>query len=112
MSNLNQTTIDGLAKRLKVESSDSLHFSYGQIRRAAFFVVKECGHEWALKVSTVHELRVHRVLRRKIRNVVEQAVSMQGKSTVGIWRQFRSHAIKIASRLESKKIISRISSTA
>ena len=112
MTNLDQIFIDGLSKRLKVEPRLSLDFSYGQLRRAASFAVKECGHEWALKVSVVHEIREHRFLRRKIRNVVEQSVSAQGKSTVGVWRQFRSHAINIASRFESRKIISRISSIA
>jgi len=112
MTNLDQTFIDGLSKRLKVEPGVSMDFSYGQLRRAASFAVKECGHEWALKVSVVHEIRKHRFLRRKIRNIVEQAVSAQGKSTVGVWRQFRSHAINIASKLESRKIISRISSIA
>jgi hypothetical protein len=112
MTNLDQTFIDGLSKRLKVEPGVSMDFSYGQLRRAASFAVKECGHEWALKVSVVHEIREHRFLRRKIRNIVEQAVSAQGKSTVGVWRQFRSHAINIASKLESRKIISRISSIA
>ena len=112
MTNLDQTFIDGLSKRLKVEPGLSLDFSYGQLRRAASFAVKECGHEWALKVSVVHEIREHRFLRRKIRNIVEQTVSAQGKSTVGVWRQFSSHAINIAARLESRKIISRISSIA
>ena len=112
MTNLDQIFIDGLSKRLKVEPRLSLDFSYGQLRRAASFAVKECGHEWALKVSVVHEIREHRFLRRKIRNIVEQTVSAQGKSTVGVWRQFRSHAINIAARLESKKIINRISSIA
>ena len=112
MTNLDQIFIDGLSKRLKVEPRLSLDFSYGQLRRAASFAVKECGHEWALKVSVVHEIREHRFLRRKIRNIVEQAVSAQGKSTVGVWRQFRAHAINIASRFESRKIISRISSIA
>jgi hypothetical protein len=112
MTNLDQTFIDGLSKRLKVEPGVSMDFSYGQLRRAASFAVKECGYEWALKVSVVHEIREHRFLRRKIRNIVEQAVSAQGKSTVGVWRQFRSHAINIASKLESRKIISRISSIA
>ena len=109
MTNPDQSLIDGLSKRLKVEPGVSLDFSYGQLRRAASFVVKECGHEWALKVSVVHELRKHRFLRKKIRNIVEQAVSEQGKSTVGVWRQIRAHAINIASRIESKKVISRIS---
>ena len=109
MTNLDQTFIDGLSKRLKVEPSVTLDFSYGQLRLAASFAVKECGHEWALKVSVIHEIREHRFLRRKIRNIVEQAVSEQGKSTVGVWRQFRAHAINIASRIESKKVIIRIS---
>jgi len=109
MTNPDQSLIVGLSKRLKVEPGVSLDFSYGQLRRAASFVVKECGHEWALKVSVLHELREHRFLRKKIRNIVEQAVSEQGKSTVGVWRQFRAHAINIASRIESKKVISRIS---
>ena len=112
MTNSDQSLIDGLSKRLKVEPEVSLDFSYGQLRRAASFAVKECGHEWALKVSVVHELREHRFLRKKIRNIVEQVVSEQGKSTVGVWRQFRAHAINIASRIESKKVISRISSIA
>jgi hypothetical protein len=112
MTNLDQTFIDGLTTRLKVEPGLSLDFSYGQLRRAASFAVKECGHEWALKVSVIYELREHRFLRRKIRNIVEQAVSAQGKSTVGVWRQFRTHAINIAARFESRKIISRISSIA
>ena len=112
MTNLDQTFIDSLAKRLKVEPSVSLDFSYGQLRRAASFAVKECGHEWALKVSVAYELRELRFLRRKIRNIVEQVVSAQGKSTVGVWRQFRTHALNIAARLESRKIISRISSIA
>ena len=112
MTNLDQTFIDGLSMRLKVEPGVSMDFSYGQLRRAATFAVKEYGHEWALKVSVVHETREHRFLRRKIRNIVEQAVSAQGKSTVGVWRQFRSHAINIAARLESRKIIRRISSIA
>ena len=112
MTNLDQTFIDGLSKRLKVEPGVSMDFSYGQLRRAASFAVKECSHEWALKVSVVHELREHRFLRRKIRNIVEQAVSAQGKSTVGVWRQFRSHAVNIAARFESRKIISRISTIA
>jgi hypothetical protein len=112
MTNFDQTFIDGLSKRMKVEPRLSLDFSYGQLRRAASFAVKERGHEWALKVSVIYELREHRFLRRNIRNIVEQAVSDQGKSTVGVWRQFRSHAINIAARLESRKIISRISSIA
>ena len=112
MTNLDQTFIHGLSKRLKVEPGVSLDFNYGQLRRAASFAVKECGHEWALKVSVVNEIREHRFLRRKIRNIVEQTVSAQGKSTLGVWRQFRSHAINIAARLESRKIISRISSIA
>jgi len=53
-----------------------------------------------------------KTLRRKIKNIVEQVVATQGKSTEGVWRQFRAHAINIASRFESKKIISRISSIA
>ncbi len=110
MTNADQNLREGLTKRLKVESGVSTDFSYGQLRRAASFVVKECGYEWALKVSVVHELREHRSLRRKIRNILEQAVSAQGKSTNGVWRQFRAHAINIASRVESKNIISRISS--
>jgi hypothetical protein len=112
MTNPDQSLIDGLTKRLKVEPSVSMDFSYGQLRRAASFVVKECGYEWALKVSVVHELREHRSFRRKIKNIVEQAVIAQGKSKDGVWRQFRAHAINIASRFESKKIISRISSIA
>ena len=112
MTNPDQSLIDGLTKRLKVEPSVSMDFSYGQLRRAASFVVKECGYEWALKVSVVHELKEHRSLRRKIKNIVEQVVATQGKSTEGVWRQFRAHAINIASRFESKKIISRISSIA
>ena len=110
MTNPDQNLIDELSKRLKVEPGVSLDFSYGQLRRAASFAVKECGHDWALKVSVVHELREHRFLRKKIRNIVEQVVSEQGKSTVGVWRQFRAHAINIATRIESKKVISRISS--
>ncbi len=110
MTNPDQKLIDGLTKRLKVEPGDSMDFSYGQLRRAASYAVKECGHEWALKVSVVHELSEHRSLRRKIRNIVEQAVSAQGKSTVGVWRQFRAHAINISSKVASQKIISRISS--
>ena len=68
MTNPDQSLIDGLTKRLKVEPSVSMDFSYGQLRRAASFVVKECGYEWALKVSVVHELREHRSFRRKIKN--------------------------------------------
>ena len=103
MTNLDQTFIDGLSKRLKVEPGVSMDFSYGQLRRAVSFAVKECGHEWALKVSVIYELREHRFLRRKIRNIAEQAVSAQGKSTVGVWRQFRTHALNIAARFESRK---------
>jgi hypothetical protein len=110
VANPDQTLIDGIVKRLKVDTSISMNFSYGQLRRAASFAVKECGYEWALKVSIVREPVEHRRLRQKIRNIVEQAVSTQGKSTEGVWRQFRSHAISIASRFESRKIISRISS--
>ena len=109
MTDADQSLIDGLTKQLKVKPGVSLDFSYGQLLWAARFAVKECGHEWALKVSVVYEIREHRFLRRKIRNIVEQAVSAQGKSTVGVWRQFRAHAINIASRIESKKVISRIS---
>jgi hypothetical protein len=105
-----QTLIDGLTKRLKVDPSVTMDFSYGQLRRAASFAVKECGHEWALKVSVVHEKIEHRRLRGKIRNILEQALTAQGKSTAGVWRQFRVHAIHFASKIESKKIISRISS--
>ena len=110
MNNPDQKLIDGLTKRLKVEPGDSMDFSYGQLRRAASYAAKECGHEWALKVSVVHELSEHRTLRRKIRNIVEQAVTAQGKSPVGVWRQFRAHAINISSKVASQKIISRISS--
>lgn len=112
MTNFNQTFIDGLTKRLKMEPGLSLGFSYGQLRLAASLAVKECEHDWALKVSVVHELIEHRFLRKKIRNIVEQVVFEQGKSTVGVWRQFRAHAINIATRIESKKVISRISSIA
>ena len=112
MTNLDQTFIDGLSKRLKVEPGVSMDFSYGQLRRAVSFAVKECGHEWALKVPVVYEPIELRRLRRKIRNIVEQVVSEQGKSTEGIWRQFRAHAINVASRIETKNIIVRISSTA
>lgn len=112
MTNPDQSLIDGLTKRLKVKTGASLDFSYGQLLWAARFAVKECGHEWALKVSIVHEPIENQRLRRKIRNFVEQAVSAQGKSTEGVWRQFRSHAIRIGSKFEAKKIISRISSTA
>ena len=112
MTDADQSLIDGLTKQLKVKPGVSLDFSYGQLLWAARFAVKECGHEWALKVSIIHEPIEYRRLRRKIRNIVEQAVSAQGKSTEGIWRQFRGHAINLASRIETKKIIVRISSTA
>ena len=112
MTDPDQTLIDGLTKRLKIDPDHSLDFSYGQLRRAASFAVEKCSHEWALKFSVVHEPIEHRRLRKKIRNIVEQAVSAQGKSTEGVWRQFRAHAINIAARYESKKIISRISSAA
>jgi len=112
MTKNDQSLIDGLTKRLKVEPAISKNFRHGQLRLAAYFSVKECGHEWALKVPVVYEPIEQRRLRRKIRNIVEQVVSEQGKSTEGIWRQFRAHAINLASRIETKKIIVRISSTA
>lgn len=111
MTVLNQNTIKEIIKRLTIDTSISSNFSYGQLRRAASFTVKECGYEWALKVSVVNESIEHRRLRKKIRSIVEQAVSSQGKSTDGVWRQFRAHAINIATKFESKKIIARISST-
>jgi len=112
VTNHDQNLNNGLTKRLHVEPGVSMDFSHGQLRRAATFAVKECGYEWALKVSVIREQKEHRSLRRKIRNIVEQVVAAQGKSTEGVWRQFRVHAINIASRFESKKIISRISSIA
>ena len=50
MTNHDQSLIDGLTKRLKVEPAISKNFRHGQLRRAAYFAIKECGHEWALKV--------------------------------------------------------------
>ena len=67
MTNQDQNLINGLTKRLKVEPGVSIDFSHGQLRRAATFAVKDCGYEWALKVSVIHELKEHRSVREKLR---------------------------------------------
>lgn len=111
MADFDHSFIDEVFRRLKVNSSVSMDFSHGQLRRTASCVIKQCGYGWVLMVSPHQDIIELIKLRRKIRKLVEQAVSVQGKSTEGVWRRFRLHAINSASRIESKKLISRISSS-
>jgi hypothetical protein len=41
---------EGLIRRLKIAQDVSTNYRYGQIRRAARFVIQVCGHEWALDI--------------------------------------------------------------
>jgi hypothetical protein len=112
MADFDHSFINEVFRRLKVNPGGSMDFSHGQLSRTASYVIRQCGDDWAPRVSPYQEPIAQRKFRRKLRLLIEQAVSVQGKSTKGVWRRFRLHAINKYSRLESKKIISRISSTA
>jgi hypothetical protein len=111
MADFDQSFINEVFRRLKVNSGSSLDFSHGQLSRTALYVIRQYGADWAPSVSPYQDSTEQRRFRRKLRMLIEQAVSVQGKSTKGVWCRFRLHAINKYSRLESKKIILRISSS-
>ena len=106
---LDQHVIEGIRKRLLIDQFVSKAFNHGQIRRAASFVVRECGYEWALSnISGELSSGQKVMLRRKIRRIVENVVTSQGKIKTGVWHQFRAHARRIACGIESRVILKRI----
>jgi len=110
-NDLSQNTIDGIEQRLKIKTDGCMDFKYGQLRIAASFTVKECGHQWALRTPPWLESKENRKLRGKIRTVVEQSASNQGKSTKAIWYKFRLHSLKKAGMYGSQGILKKISIT-
>ena len=110
---LDQHVIEGIRKRLLIDQFVSKAFNQGQIRRAASFVVRECGYEWVLSNISGELTSVQKVmLRIKIRRVVENVVTSQGKIKTGVWRQFRAHARRIAFGIESRVVLRRIALSA
>ena len=99
--------VEKIKRSLKLDPA-SPKFDYGQIRRSAGLVVRHCGHEWAFKIPLIREPIETRRLRRLIRAAVEQSVVAQNKSPIGLWRQFRNHAIQIGARLEAKKVLANV----
>ena len=105
--------IHEIQKRLSLDENDDNSFYHGQIRECARYLVQECGHEWALRTYLFPDVNTSeaRNLRRFInvlRGYLERTVAAQGKDKSVFWRQFRIHAIKIATRMESRLLIKRI----
>ena len=107
MRELDDQFIEKINRSLKLDPA-SPQFDYGQIRRSAALAVRHCGYEWAFKRPLIQEPIEARRLRRLIRATVEQRVVAQNKSAIGLWRQFRNHAIRIGARLEAKKILANV----
>ena len=102
-----------IQKRLSLDENDDNSFYHGQIRECARYLVQECGHEWALRTylfpkENTTEARNLRGFRNVLRGYLERTVAAQGKDKSVFWRQFRAHASKIATRVESRLLVKRI----
>jgi hypothetical protein len=70
---------EGLIRRLKIAQDVSTNYRYGQIRRAARFVIQVCGHEWALDIPRLERAVQNVELRIKIKRITKLVAVAQGK---------------------------------
>jgi hypothetical protein len=109
LKDLNEVLNEGLTRRLKIAPDVSTNYRYGQIRRAARFVIQICGHEWAIDIPRSGRAVQNVELRIKIKRITKLVAIAQGKPPSPLWRQLKAHAIQMSAGPYSKALLQRIS---
>ena len=85
-------------------------FQYGQVRRAAAYVIRHFGHEWALPIKRVAIgdaiEQIH--FRRQLTGIIINSASPWHSNASMVKRRFFSYANRLAARVETIAVIGRI----
>ncbi len=110
--NIKPEVDEKLRHKLSVASSENRQFRYGQLSGAARIAVIGYGHLWAMRIPYSKQLTENLKLRGHLRKLVRESVAPWHSDENAVWRQFRTHAIRMGSGRETRKLIDRLMSPA